>query len=220
MSNAYTFKEEILYVGRMSMSNPIHRENLIVLAVVFFLSFSYFFAFGPRIVGYFTQGVATQKVIITPSEPGDFQQWQPTGYPTKNYNYDYVDERGEPDISDRVISVDRYADKIDLYEMENMIAPGAAVKKVTIYFYAKIGTNDAKCFQPYLKLGGRYYGGFDFCTDKDYKWYSQSWRTNPVTGSEWTLADVNNMQAGMRTVSDNNRGGNVAQMYVEVELLK
>jgi hypothetical protein len=72
--------------------------------------------------------------------------------------------------------------------------------------------------KPSIRIGGTTYDAAQQTIGTSYAYYYADWTTNPNSTVAWTWADVNNLQAGMNSYSDNFPAPyvEVSQVYVQV----
>ncbi|MDZ4228604.1 MAG: hypothetical protein U1E54_05160, partial [Candidatus Levybacteria bacterium] len=71
-------------------------------------------------------------------------------------------------------------------------------------------------FQPLVRSNGINYIGSLKGLTSNYDYYSEVYTTNPSTGSAWTIAQVDALEAGMKSYSSK-YGGRIAQVYAVVD---
>jgi hypothetical protein len=94
---------------------------------------------------------------------------------------------------------------------------GVNINSVTLNFYALQYKAADKCFSAMVRSGGSdYVSATQLCSNTTWSTYSQAYSTNPATGSAWTVAAVDALEAGFQG-KDPNGGGSVAQVYAVVD---
>ncbi|MFH1133543.1 MAG: hypothetical protein V1735_03570 [Nanoarchaeota archaeon] len=90
------------------------------------------------------------------------------------------------------------------------------INSITLYFYGQSYSSTRYNFQPLIRSGGTNYLGSLKSLTSSYAYYSETYTTNPATGSAWTIAQVDALEAGMKSYSSS-YGGRIAQVYAVVD---
>lgn len=109
-----------------------------------------------------------------------------------------------------------YFDDYLVSTLENLNVANATINFITIYAYV---------LYPYQGLGGnarlgcsingtRYWAGYHNFGNGELALISNTWATNPATGSAWTLSDVNNLRLALNVFSTYS---NMYQAWVVVD---
>ncbi len=157
-------------------------------------------------------GVSSAEfAYIDPNGNGAYSEWMNYGCSMFS-EYQCVDDGVIwPDLSNYLHS--NSAGKRETFAFDN-IGGCHKVMYVRLNYFAK--TCDYNCshaeMQPLIRASGVDYAGMPLDLSSEYHWYSLYYYTNPATGFVWTCADVNNLEAGMKTVD----GGQVATVYALV----
>lgn len=150
-------------------------------------------------------------LTIRPNGAGYYSVWSSAGCTN---DWECVDE-ATPSTSDYV-----YASKNNYKETFAFTDTGLStgtINSITLYYYAKYYSSTKKQFEPMIRSGSTdYYAGSAFTATSSYATYSKTYATNPATGSAWTIAEVDALQAGMRTYTSGG-GAYVAQVYAVVD---
>ena len=112
-------------------------------------------------------------------------------------NYLLVDESGVPSVADYVLS--SVAGQQDLYAFGDLGATSQAVLGVQPIFHIAKTDTSARAFRPLVRRGVTTVGPVTQL-DTAYRNYNIAYPTDPETGSAWTIANVNALQAGVQTV--------------------
>ncbi len=151
-------------------------------------------------------------VTIRPDSQGYYSGWSNTGC-TSGSEWQCVDE-APANTSDYLYTSS--GTTRETFGFQDTGLSSETINSVTLYYYAKRYASNRYKFQPLIRSGTTNYAGSTFSTTSSYEYYSQTYTTNPATGSAWTASEVNNLQAGM--VSNNsNPGAYVAQVYAVVD---
>lgn len=176
---------------------------------------STFYGSMPHIVVDYTPLGVTQLIILRPNGPGDASECVPVG---RTYNYQCVNEETPDDDASYVrtgsSSLSEYKDLYafsDVAYIPNIqyVAEYIRVSKRSKdhdwYYHALIKTHGSEYRGPYVSM------------------FSETWRylhyvltKNPYTGNNWTVDEVNSLQAGQILkgwATDNPR---CSQVYVSV----
>jgi len=158
-------------------------------------------------VNYTSSGSST----LYPSGIGNYDQWVAnTG--TK------VNAVGPADNNDTT-----YISASSKNQAETFVLPGAGVpagatiNSVNLYVVAR-GTASGASIRLRVENGTSASDGSSQSLSTSYATYSRSMVTNPLTGSAWTVAEVNNWTTKFGVVRNNTSGGTprVTQLYVVV----
>ena len=158
-------------------------------------------------------------VILSPTANGD-EITIDNQYPSSGDHYDKVDDIwNNPDIGTFIQHTSTSTWGRDLYVIQDPIVNTGSIDSITIYLRTFLGDGaDYDYAKPSLKTNGSVVDG-NLISSKEGIWayHSQTWTTNPVTGSNWTWSDINNLQIGVSlkrgTGSINTR---CSQVYVKV----
>ena len=157
--------------------------------------------------------VVADNLKIRPNGQGVYSEWTNMGCNAGQYEWQCVDEN-IIDISDNL-----YANRANRYEsfaFEDTGFTNEIINNVTLYFYGQRYNNNRYKFQPLIRLSNTNYLGSMKSLTSSYSYYSESHSTNPATGSVWTVAQVDALEAGMKSYSSN-YGGRIAQVYAIVD---
>ena len=93
------------------------------------------------------------------------------------------------------------------------------VKSIMLNYYASRYSSSDACFEAMIRSNGiDYSSGVQKCLGSSWATVYQSYTTNPATGSAWTIAEVNALEAGMKGL-DPNGGGKVSQVKAVVSYI-
>jgi hypothetical protein len=151
-------------------------------------------------------------VTLRPNGPGNYTEFDNlVGAPT---HWEAVDDVTPDDDSTYVDSA-TFWDR-DTYALtDSGIPAGSTINSVTVYVYAK--RLSAGLFQGWFFIMIRSGTTNDFSQLKvsttNYGLFSHEWTTDPNTGSAWTIAAVDALEAGAVALT----GVRVSQVYVEVD---
>lgn len=132
---------------------------------------------------------------LAPSGVGNSTMWQASS----GDNYACVDDIPE-NTADYVMADD--ALDLDLYTLENLPVDVVTVKGVQVFALAKTPGSPA---YEYLQLALRTGSANYFSSSKNlyytYRMLFYFWDSNPQTGIEWTVSQINALEAGIRLVT-------------------
>jgi hypothetical protein len=151
-------------------------------------------------------------VTIRPDGMGNYNAWANVGY-TAATEYMCVNE-ATANTSDYLQTSSKSIS--ESFTFGDASLSGYTINSVTLYYYAKYYSSTRNKFQPLIRSGSTDYLGTVQTLTSSYATYSQTYNTNPATGSAWTAAEVDALQAGMKSYSAN-YGGIIAQMYAVVD---
>jgi hypothetical protein len=126
---------------------------------------------------------------------GDTTEWDPS----TGSNYQCVDEIPASDTD--YVSTNT-VDKVDVYSLADLPAEASIIKCVAVQARARKSgdstpQNIAMVVRP--PTGGTNYAGSDQALPTSYLIFQDLWEQNPYTTSAWTPAEVNSMQAGIKS---------------------
>jgi hypothetical protein len=163
--------------------------------------------------GFLPQPVLSSPDLVTlrPNGPGTYTEFDNlVGAPT---HWEAVDDVTPDDDSTYVDSA-TFGDR-DTYALTaSGIPAGSTIHSVTVYVYAE---RYAEWWESLFWIMIRSGTTNDFSdariSRRDYRLFSHEWTTDPNTGSAWTVAAVNALEAGAAVGT----GVRVSQVYVEVD---
>ncbi len=155
--------------------------------------------------------VLARTVTITPNAQGNYATWSNTGCGSGSNEWQCVDEN-PVNTSDYLYT--STASKAESFAFSDMSSP-ATIDSVTLYYYAKYYNSGKYKMTPLIRASSTDYLGSVMSLGSSYATLSQTYTTNPATGSAWTVSEVNSLEAGMKSYSAN-AGAYVAQVYAVV----
>jgi len=154
------------------------------------------------------------EAILRPDGGGDYAQWDVTGA-----TYDYEATNDQSDTTDIYTNL---VGEIDLMNIQNLPAGSGTIHSVTIWFRGQVfnkgGTPERAA--TYLKTNTNYFQGGNNTMVAEPSWgdYSEVYTTNPQTLSAWTWDEVDALQAGVVTVTqDSDEPIHVSEVWVVVD---
>lgn len=135
----------------------------------------------------------TEIRALAPGGAGAATQWTPSA----GSNYACVDEIPVSDAD--YVSVDA-VNQVDTYAMGNMAAGNKIIKCVQVQARMnKDGTPTPQNFNLAVRSGGTNYFSADKAVPAAYASLCHLWITNPADSAAWEKADVDAMEAGVRS---------------------
>ncbi|HYD03540.1 MAG TPA: hypothetical protein VEC16_04530 [Alphaproteobacteria bacterium] len=161
-----------------------------------------------------TFAVSAATVTIRPDGQGAFSAWANVGCGSGSSEWQCVDEV-TLNTSDVLSTTTQGA--AESFTFGNTGISAATINSVTLYYNAQRSSSSRYQVEPLIvSNGSNYTGGITNLTSA-FVLYSKTYTTNPATGVAWTIAEVDALQAGLRASTGTNRGGILAQIYVEVD---
>lgn len=153
---------------------------------------------------------ASLNWTIRPNAGGDYTQnnyYDGSSHaPDVNMNYTTVDET-TLDTGDYVYTI---MNDWDTYELQNHTTETGSINSVTVYANSAY-TVTGGYIRLVLSIGGVLFQSSDTPVTSGWKYYSNTWASNPSTGVGWTWADIDSLQAGIY-----NYTAKTSQVYVVV----
>lgn len=159
---------------------------------------------------YYT-ATGTTTLTIRPNAAGDSTGWTANG---DTANYLCVDEASSDEDTTYVSCT--LQNKEDLYNLEAHTTQTEAISNVRVYTRAKLAAAGDDQITIEVKTGGTVYSGTTVSLTTTYADYYSDWATNPQTGSAWTWAQIDALQAGFSSVKVGSAfpGERATQLYV------
>lgn len=154
-------------------------------------------------VSYFSEVIITDSedprgwrvATLAPNGSGSSDEW--TG------SYVDVDEIGVPDDLDFISSAT--AGQVELFSMSNLSAPAQNMTPVAVCqaTRARVGAGGPQNIQPGIRTGGANFFGSSLTglTPEFGATPSCVWGVNPATSNPWTIAEIQNLEAGYRSAT-------------------
>lgn len=132
---------------------------------------------------------------LYPSSAGNYAQWTP------NYgaNFGNVNEI-YPDF-DLTFNQSSTANQIDSFGIQNLPIASGIVYAVQETIYAKRDAGAARSIAPFLRVNGTDSVGTTATLSTSYAMVREVWDVNPEDSAAWTIADVNETEAGYKLIS-------------------
>ena len=163
---------------------------------------------------YLVQASPSQETL-RPDAGGDYAQFDLTGAAT-----DYEATNDQSDTTDIYTNI---VGEIDLMNLPNLPAGTGTIHSVTIWFRGQVspvGGGTPERAATYIKTNANYFQGADNNLVDTPNWVdcSEVYITNPQTLSAWTWAEVDALQAGVVTVTqDSDEPIHVSEVWVVVD---
>lgn len=130
--------------------------------------------------------------VILPNGAGDSTDWTPN----TGTNWEAVDDATSD--GDTTYVETTTSGHVDLYAMQNLPTTPARIWAIQAAVAAKKTDAGARAIQPAIKTGGTQYNGTSQSLSNSELYYLHQWGVNPDTTAEWTKAQVDALQAGVR----------------------
>jgi hypothetical protein len=149
-------------------------------------------------------------LYLRPNANGDVIQLLPYG---ATYNWDCVDDVTPDDNVTYVLSAGGW--NKDLYQLQDT-SIGGTINWIKIW--VRCSGSSSSQGSTTLRTYNRDYDGSAFGIGASWTNYYTQYNTNPYTGSAWTWAEINALQAGVRLyASDIKYPTLCTQVYIEVD---
>lgn len=137
--------------------------------------------------------------------------------PSDGSHYDKVDE-ASPDDATTTVRTNNTTYERDLYNLPSLSGSPTTINSITIYFRCYRATSQNCYAKPTQKSGTTVTDGTEVSVTQTWTTYSQTYTTNPATGSAYTLSEINALQIGVCLRKDGTGALEVfcTQVYVEV----
>jgi hypothetical protein len=157
---------------------------------------------------------SVNRVIIRPDGQGRRKSWKNVNCKKRYSEWECV--AGETPNTDTFLKDSRR--KKETFTFTDTGLTNQTITKVTLFYYAMINSKDHNaCFEAMTRSRRRdYYSRVQMCATEDWQYLSHTFETNPKTKKPWTIQEVDDLEAGMR--SKNPRGGGrISHVYAVVE---
>ena len=161
-----------------------------------------------------TVGIASADTLtIRPNAQGYYSGWTNFGCSSGSSEWQCVDENPANTSDNLYISS---KNKYESFAFQGTGLTYETINSVTLYFYGQRYSSNRYQFQPLIRSVTTNYLGSLKSLTSIYAYYSEAYTTNPATGSAWTVAQVDALEAGMKSYSSS-YGGRIAQVYAVVD---
>ncbi len=150
--------------------------------------------------------------ILLPNAVGFYSQWGGL--------YTDVDEypNNDGDATYNYVSTEN---ALQSYNFQDSSDSGT-IDGVRVIFYAKVNGADLEYIRPFLRINGSDYFGDNCATinNSSYTQCSYYWSLNPYNTSGWSVSDLTNLEAGVKTIANgtwDNSEHRVSQIYIDVD---
>jgi len=160
--------------------------------------------------------VFAATVTIRPNRQGKYMGWTNVGCSIGYGEWQCVDEP-VADTSDYLQAISTAK---ETFTFTDINLTNITISKLGMWYYMKRHNYDTnRCFSPLIRSNNTDYlsatpicifPGYDAWVYRDY-----NYTTNPATGNQWTVAEVNALEAGMQG-TDPDSGGRIAQVYAVI----
>lgn len=172
---------------------------------IFFLSI----LFVVLILGF----ASASTITLRPNAQGYYSAWTNSGCNSGSYEWQCVDE-DPANTGDNLYTSSKSV--AESFGFTDTGLTNEVINSVTLYYYGQRYSSSRYQFQPLIRASSTDYLGSVKTLTASYALYSQTYTTNPATSSAWTIAEVNALEAGMKSYSAN-YGGTIAQIYAVVD---
>jgi len=162
------------------------------------------------VLAVFLASANAATLTIRPNGVGAYSEWGKTGC---ILGWQCVDET-PADTSDYVSKGSGLGRELFNFQ-DTGLANGTSINSVTLYYYGKYYKPAYFRVLPMLVMGLSNYTGTPISLTSTWAYYNRVFYSNPITGMNWTVAEVNALNAGMATVLASD-GGFIAQVYAVV----
>ena len=153
-------------------------------------------------ISLLTSGVYAGGTILRPIEQGSYKGWTNVNCSEGIFEYQCVDEQ-ILNISDYLYTFNDNTNSTNSSNKEresflfgNISNQNATnITKVTLTFEAKWHNQTYYKTKPFVKINGTIYNGDVFELNSNYSEYNYSFNTNPATGQNWTINEINQLEA-------------------------
>lgn len=149
-------------------------------------------------------------LTIRPNGQGQYSEWNQVNCPAGHWQC--VDE-AQANASDYLYQ--NKGTKREAFTFSDAGLTTESINSVTLVYFAKRYSTTKYNMLPLIRANGQDFLGNVMMLGQGFASVSQTFTTNPATGSPWTVAEVNALEAGMRTHTTN-PGGIVAQVHAVV----
>ncbi|MFP3984993.1 MAG: hypothetical protein ACLFU9_03370 [Candidatus Bathyarchaeia archaeon] len=155
-------------------------------------------------------GGSPEIVILRPNAAGNYTEWT-TVYPEGSEHWEAVEDV-TPDDDATYIETATSGHR-DTFRLPN-IPSGAVVSSVSVYARARGLPGPSASFNIMIRTHNTDYFSNNITPDPVYGTTSYTWTSNPYTGTNWTVGEVNDLEIGIRCSSA--RSVRATQVYAEV----
>lgn len=173
---------------------------------------------GPFVVLLSPEGIRKELDLrhdietLRPNAAGDLTEMSPN----TGANWQCVDEAVADDDVTYVQATFNESYQSDLYHLPASSGLGT-INSIKVYFCVLVNTSGDASY-PLLKEGGTLTTGTVVGFNVAWTTHSQTWTTNPRTGSAWQWSEIDALQIGIKIGSAFNIGTDeCTQVYVEVD---
>jgi hypothetical protein len=152
-------------------------------------------------------------MTIRPNAQGYYSAWTNTGCSSGTSEWQCVDEN-PANTTDNLYTSQKTVS--ESFAFQDTGLSNVIINSVTVYFYGIRYSSTRYMFQPLVRSSSTDYLGSVKSLTASYAYYSQVYTTNPATGAAWTVAQVDALEAGMKSYTAT-YGGRIAQVYAVVD---
>jgi hypothetical protein len=139
--------------------------------------------------------------------------------PDSGEHWDKVDDQPSDEAATYISTLSDNAWQGDLYQIGNLPTDAETIASVTVFArFASGGTWTARAINEIITNEETFSGDTVLNSTTDWVTISTLYDVNPATGVAWTVAEVNDLQAGVSLKGPTNaRGAYCTQVYVQVD---
>lgn len=155
-------------------------------------------------------------VELWPTAQGYYSNWTNVSCLSGASEWQCVDENPASTLDYLKTSTSNLAETFTFSDTDSTNCSTGIVNNLTLNYYAKNESATRYRTRSLIRSGGIDYPGIIFSFTSLWGYYRQSYAKNPATTTWWTVAEVDALEAGMKSYSTTNGGGRVAQVYAKV----
>lgn len=155
-------------------------------------------------------------IYINPESTNSGAGWSTVGCTYIIAPHECVDEGVPANTSDYVSAYTNNANKYLTFGYEDLPGDATSVNYIIVYSYAKHYNTTNSVFQNLINISGNLSVGNLKNTTSYYAYYGDTYYQNPSTSDNWTVAEINNIEAGVSFSKASYFGANTSQMDIYV----
>lgn len=163
----------------------------------------------------FSSLVQAGSLALRPDGVGTYTQYD-VQFPASGEHWDKVDEE-TPDEDSTYIAGDSTNNDKDSYTLTDSGLPVVTIiNSVTVYVRARKSESPPISVATFIRTNGADYTGLEIALSVSYVNYSTLYTTNPQTGSNWTVAEIDALEAGVQHTGVKNKLERTTQVWIDV----
>src|SRR3989344_1029358 len=156
--------------------------------------------------------VVADNLNIRPNGQGYYSEWTNRGCGAGQYEWQCVDEN-IANTSDNLYT--NLANKYESFTFEDTGFTNEIINSVTLNFYGQRYSSTRFKFQPLIRKNATNYLNPVKSLTSSWAYFQILYTTNPSTGQQWSINEVNALEAGMKSYGSN-PGGRIARVYARI----